>query len=79
VSGTVTPTEEEAARAEVRVDWFIGRGIGFGSTSSYLDFGFSGNEPDRFEMIVGTDTSFSFEPSEIERFELEVDKRNMNF
>ncbi len=74
VTGTVTTTKEVTyARADV--DWYVGTGVSYGSTSSSLDFGFFGGEEAELEAVVESDSSFSFEPSEIERFELEIHER----
>jgi len=75
VTATVT-TSENLAFAEAEVEWFTGRGIGFGSTYATLEFGFRGNKPAQLEAVVDGDSSFGFEPSEVERFELEISQRN---
>lgn len=75
VTATVT-TSEDLLFAEAEVEWFTGRGIGLGSTYVTLDFGFQGDKPAQLEAVVDDDSSFSFEPSEVERFELEISQRN---
>ena len=75
VTATVT-TSENLLFAEAEIEWFTGRGIGLGSTYVTLDFGFQGNKPAQLEAVVDGDSSFSFEPSEVERFELEISQRN---
>lgn len=75
VSGIVNPTKEIDS-AVVEVEWYIGTGVGYSSTSTVLDLGVFGGElktySDTFEMVVDSDTSSVFEPSEIKRFELVV-------
>lgn len=71
VTGIVTSTNETLF-ATARIEWFVGTGVGLGTTRTTLDFGFSGNEPAQLQVVVDSEGMFSFEPSEIERFELEI-------
>ncbi|MDB2242109.1 hypothetical protein [Halorubrum ezzemoulense] len=75
VTATVT-TSENLVVAEAEVEWFTGRGVGLGSSHVPLDFGFQGNEPAQLEAVVDGEGPFSFEPSEVERFELEISRRS---
>ena len=72
VTGTVTTTKTVYAAGST-IEWYVGTGVGLGSTSRSLDLGFNGGEPAQLRAVVDTEEDlFSFEPSEIERFELEV-------
>jgi len=74
VTGTVTTTGDVNYRdARVSVEWYVGTGVGQGTTGQPLDFGVVGKEPAQIQIISdGEGTIHRFEPSEIERFELEI-------